>query len=180
MRGEHSAADRFGDVDRIGQVRDFVFGFRPREQLRVEAQRAEEVRWSAGRPLACWPGNLSANTPSRHRKMPMLGTLYLPSPPAMLRTSTVWAVPSKAVFRRSSGSPCRRSGAYQFVRCGWFTCCVVASNWKNSTTRACQPVKSRASCSSIAAVPLRRRKPMVWATSARALTTFGATPCNAR
>ena len=34
---------------------------------------------------------------------------------------------------------------------------VVASSWKNSTTRAFQPVTSRASCSSIDAVPLRRR-----------------------
>ena len=34
---------------------------------------------------------------------------------------------------------------------------VVASSWKYSTARASHPVTSRASCSSIDAVPLRRR-----------------------
>ncbi len=57
---------------------------------------------------------------------------------------------------------------------------VATSSSKNSTACAGQPVTSAASCSSTDTVPLRRRKRIVFATSARGDATCGTTPCSVR
>ncbi len=103
--------------------------------------------------------------------------LWRPRPDSMRRTSTVRLALSNAVPTNASAAPRRRSGDCRLCGRVWFMYCVVTMRWKYSTARASQPVTSRASCSSTSAVPLRRRRAMVCATSARALATLGVTPC---
>ena len=57
----------------------------------------------------------------------------------------------------SSRSALRRSVVAAAWRRTWFMYCDATSSSKNSTARAGHPVTSRASCSSIVTVPLRRR-----------------------
>ena len=78
---------------------------------------------------------------------------------------------SNALSRQSSGCQRRRSTvppgtpglsptasiAFRPSSRRWFMYCDQANCSKNSVARAGQPVTSRASCSNIAAVPLRRR-----------------------
>ena len=102
--------------------------------------------------------------------------LCRPRPLAMRRTSAVRGSLSKALPSRSSGSMRPRSAVQACAGRRWFKCCVVASRKKYSTAAASHPVTSRASCSSTAAVPLRRRYAIVFATSARELRSV---PCAA-
>ena len=102
----------------------------------------------------------------------MLGMLKRPRPLPILRTSTVRVTPSKARLTCSRDCASLILATARFSGRTWFRYCVLAMLANISTTRASQPVTSRARSSSIAAAPLRRRKRIVLATSARGLSAL--------
>ena len=146
------------------QVGDLVLGAGLAEQRRIGALGVEAEALTVSGRAATSGDRVSRTASARHRKMPMFGMLYRPreaqrrGDPA---DSPVWARSSNApgldLLSQLSASIERRSGVARACGRTWFMYCVVTSRSKNSTARAGQPVTSRASCSSIDAVPLRRR-----------------------
>ena len=151
--------DRVGHVGRLGDVRDHRLGDRPAEQRLVGAQRveAELAARSHRRDRASAARRSSGTAAAATGRCRRSECCSAPSRLSGRRISAVCATALNGPPRCSMRGVERRSAVAGACSRTWFMYCVVASCSKNSTARAGQSVTSRASCSSIAAVPLRRR-----------------------